>query len=97
MDLLSLLHNQDELTTEQQALVSQIDNLEMQVNERYAWFFEYDLQIKQYERHTRLGIVGTYHIGDSEYTIQQLDSLANEKAQEIATLKAQIKELEDSI
>ena len=72
------------------------DELQMQINRIYEWFFEYDNQIKQYERNTRLGIVGTYHIGDNEYTIEELDNLACQKASQIRDLREQIKQIESN-
>ena len=57
---------------------------------------DYDNQIKQYERNTRLGIVGTYHIGDNEYTIEELDNLACQKASQIRDLREQIKQIESN-
>lgn len=68
----------------------QRQQLEDQLAELYAWFDEYDNQIKQYERDVRLGAVGTYHIGEQEYTIQQLDELATEKASQISAIRNQI-------
>lgn len=58
------------------------------------WFNEYDMQVKQYERDVRLGEVGTYHIGDNEYTIEELDQEARTKAQQIRDLREQLKNLE---
>ena len=74
----------------QQNAEAQRQQLEDQLAELYAWFDEYDNQIKQYERDTRLGAVGTYHIGEQEYTIQQLDELATEKASQISAIRHQI-------
>ena len=45
------------------------------------WFEEYDMQIKQYNRDVRLGITGTYHIGENEYTIEELDEMAVAEAE----------------
>ena len=67
--------------------------LKAQLRELDNWFNEYDMQIKQYERDVRLGISGTYHIGEDNYTISQLDNLANEKAQQINTLRTQLNNL----
>lgn len=68
--------------------------LEDQLGELYAWFDEYDNQIKQYERDIRLGTTGLYyHIGETLYSIEELDSMAREKAAEITRLRNIIKEL----
>lgn len=64
--------------------------LQNQLGDLYSWFEEYDNQVKQYERDVRLDIVGTYHIGEQEYTIQQLDELATEKASQISAIRNQI-------
>lgn len=64
--------------------------LQNQLAELYAWFDEYDNQIKQYERDVRLGIVGTYHIGEHTYTITELDTLASSKAEQITSLRQQL-------
>lgn len=61
-----------------------------QIHEIEEWFNEYDLQVKQYERDTRLGITGTYHIGEMTYTIAELDQEAITKAQQINTLRNQL-------
>ena len=74
----------------QQNTEAQRQELHNQLAELYAWFDEYDNQIKQYERDVRLGAVGTYHIGEQEYTIQQLDELATEKASQISAIRHQI-------
>lgn len=74
----------------QQNAEAQRQELHNQLAELYAWFDEYDNQIKQYERDVRLDIVGTYHIGEQEYTIQQLDELATEKASQISAIRNQI-------
>ena len=60
-----------------------------QLAELYAWFEEYDNQIKQYERDVRLGQIGTYHIGDVVYTINELDITANTKAAQITALRGE--------
>lgn len=73
-----------------QNLDEQRQQFEDQLAELYAWFDEYDNQVKQYERDVRLGAVGTYHIGEQEYTIQQLDELATEKASQISAIRNQI-------
>lgn len=68
--------------------------LQSQLGELYAWFDEYDNQIKQYERDIRLGTTGLYyHIGETLYSIEELDSMAREKAAEITRLRNIIKEL----
>ena len=74
----------------QQNAEAQRQELHNQLAELYAWFDEYDNQIKQYERDVRLGTVGAYHIGEQEYTIQQLDELATEKASQISAIRNQI-------
>lgn len=69
--------------------------LESQLAELYAWFEEYDNQVKQYERDIRLGTTALhYHIGETQYTIEELDGMARAKAAEITSIRNQIKELE---
>ena len=68
--------------------------IESQLNELYAWFDEYDNQIKQYERDLRMGNVGVYHIGDVVYTIESLDTLANTKAALITSLREELSQLQ---
>lgn len=64
--------------------------LQDQLDELYAWFDEYDNQIKQYERDVRLGRIGTYHIGEQEFTIESLDQIAIIKADLITNIRSQI-------
>lgn len=68
-------------------------NINAQLQELYDWFNEYDNQIKQYERDMRTGCVGTYHIGNNIYTIQELDALATQKASDISSLRTQLNNL----
>ena len=69
--------------------------LQDQLAELYAWFDEYDNQIKQYERDVRLGTTALhYHIGETQYTIEELDGMARTKAAEITSIRNQINELE---
>lgn len=69
--------------------------LQDQLGELYAWFDEYDNQIKQYERDVRLGTIAPYyHIGEMLYTIEELDGVARAKAAEITSIRNQIKVLE---
>ena len=65
-----------------------------QLNTLYEWFNEYDMQIKQYERDMRIGCVGTYHIGDTTYSIAELDQEATQKAQQISNLRQQLKNIQ---
>ena len=58
-----------------------------ELNALYSWFDEYDNQIKQYERDKRLNIQGGYHIAENEYSIDELDELAVEKAERITALR----------
>ena len=67
--------------------------IQEQLDELYAWFDEYDNQIKQYERDVRLGQIGTYHIGETEYTIVELDLIAKDQARLISSLRNQINSL----
>lgn len=87
------LDDYDQIFYEKLEREEQISNINSQLAELNNWFNEYDMQVKQYERDIRLGIVGTYHIGDNEYTIQQLDNLANEKAGIINELREELKEI----
>lgn len=69
--------------------------IQEQLDELYAWFDEYDNQIKQYERDVRLGTIAPYyHIGEMLYTIEELDGMARAKAAEITSIRNQIKVLE---
>lgn len=69
--------------------------LQNQLAELYAWFDEYDNQIKQYERDVRLGTIAPYyHIGEMLYAIEELDRIARAKAAEITSIRNQIKVLE---
>ena len=77
------MQNQEKQRMQLQQAIQELDN----------WFNEYDLQIKQYERDVRLGITGTYHIGDTSYTIAELDATAVQKATQINTLKQQLNNL----
>ena len=74
---------------EQQKLHTQV-----QIQEIEEWFNEYDLQVKQYERDTRLGITGTYHIGEMTYTIAELDQEATSKAYQINILRQELKNMQ---
>lgn len=68
--------------------------IETQLQALYEWFNEYDNQIKQYERDMRLGCAGTYHIGDTTYSIAELDQEATQKAQQISNLRQQLKNIQ---
>ena len=68
-------------------------SIQAQLNELNDWFNDYDMQIKQYERDVRLGITGAYHIGNTNYTIAELDTTAVQKATQINTLKQQLNNL----
>ena len=68
--------------------------LTQELNELYAWFDDYDNQIKQYQRDLRLNIPSNYHIGDKEYTIDELDELAMENASRITNLRVLLSDLE---
>jgi DNA integrity scanning protein DisA with diadenylate cyclase activity len=57
-----------------------INNLETELLELEKWFTEYDLQVKQYERATRLG--ETF-----DKSIEMLDNEAREKALRIKELR----------
>ena len=76
-----------------QTLEEQRQQIQQAIQEIEQWFNEYDLQIKQYERDVRLGVSGTYHIGNNTYTIQQLDQTAISKAQQISNLREQLARL----
>lgn len=79
----------------QQNAEAQRQELQNQLAELYAWFDEYDNQIKQYERDVRLGTIAPYyHIGEMLYTIEELDGMARAKATEITSIRNQIKVLE---
>ena len=78
---------------DKQQAEEQRQSIQEQLNELNEWFNEYDMQIKQYERDVRLGITGTYHIGNTTYTIAELDATAVQKATQINTLKAQLNSL----
>lgn len=67
--------------------------LQQSIQEIDQWFNEYDMQIKQYERDVRLGNIGIYHIGETTYTIEQLDAEAVLKAAQITQLKNQLNNL----
>lgn len=67
--------------------------LQQAIQEIEDWFNEYDMQIKQYERDVRLGEVGTYHIGNDTYSIQELDQTASQKASQINNLRQQLNNL----
>lgn len=79
----------DEYTQEYYAQLQ----LQQAIQEIEDWFNEYDMQIKQYERDARLGIVGTYHIGNDTYSIQELDQEAISKATQINGLREQLNNL----
>ena len=79
----------DEYTQEYYAQLQ----LQQAIQEIEDWFNDYDMQIKQYERDNRLGIVGTYHIGNDTYSIQELDQTAIQKASQINNLREQLKNL----
>lgn len=68
--------------------------LQQAIQELDQWFNDYDMQIKQYERDNRLGIVGTYHIGNDAYSIQELDQTAIQKASQINNLRQQLNNLQ---
>lgn len=76
----------------------QNEELKMQltqaIQEIEQWFNDYDMQIKQYERDNRLGCVGTYHIGNDTYSIQELDQTAIQKASQINNLRQQLNNLQ---
>lgn len=76
----------------QQNAEAQRQELHNQLAELYAWFDEYDNQVKQYERDVRLGIVSTYHIGNIVYTIEELDELAIVKASQIRDIRNQMED-----
>ena len=67
--------------------------LQQAIQEIEDWFNEYDMQIKQFNRDVRLGEVGTYHIGEEEYTIEELDQEAISKAAQITRLRNQLKNI----
>lgn len=67
--------------------------LKQSIQEIEDWFNDYDMQVKQFNRDVRLGITGTYHIGNTTYTIAELDAAAVTKAAQINTLKAQLNSL----
>ena len=69
--------------------------LQSAIQEIEDWFNNYDMQIKQFNRDVRLGEIGTYHIGEEEYTIEELDQEAIIKAREITILRNQLKENQD--
>ena len=66
--------------------------LQQAIEEINQWFNDYDMQVKQFNRDVRLGEVGTYHIGEEEYTIEELDQEAIIKASQINNLRQQIQE-----
>ena len=68
--------------------------LQQAIQEIEQWFNEYDMQIKQFNRDVRLGEVGTYHIGEEEYTIEELDQTAIQKASQINNLRQQLNNLQ---
>lgn len=76
-----------------QSIEEQRQLLQQVIEEINQWFNEYDMQIKQYERDNRLGIVGTYHIGNDTYSIQELDQTASQKASQINNLRQQLNNL----
>ena len=78
---------------DKQQAEEQRQSIQAQLSELNDWFNDYDMQIKQYERDVRLGITGTYHIGETNYTIAELDATAVTKAAQINTLKAQLNSL----
>lgn len=71
--------------------------LQQAIHEIENWFNEYDMQVKQYERDVRLEITGTYHIGEEEYTIGELDQEAISKAVQINGLREQLQELDNIV
>lgn len=68
--------------------------LQQAIQEIKQWFNDYDMQIKQFNRDVRLGEVGTYHIGEEEYTIEELDQTAIQKASQINNLRQQLNNLQ---
>ena len=77
-----------------QSIEEQRQLLQLAIEEINQWFNEYDMQVKQYERDVRLGIVGTYHIGNDTYSIQELDQTAIQKASQINNLRQQLNNLQ---
>lgn len=67
--------------------------IQQAIQEIEDWFNDYDMQIKQFNRDVRLGEVGTYHIGEEEYTIEELDQTAIQKASQINNLREQLNNL----
>ena len=84
-------YSQDYYTKQQNEELKQ--QIQSAIQELDQWFNEYDMQIKQYERDVRLGIVGTYHIGNDTYSIQELDQEAISKATQINGLREQLNNL----
>jgi len=68
--------------------------LQQAIQEIEQWFNDYDMQVKQFNRDVRLGEVGTYHIGEEEYTIEELDQTAIQKASQINNLRQQLNNLQ---
>lgn len=85
-DYIQEYYNTKNIEEQKQEIQEQLQGL-------YLWFDAYDMQIKQYDRDIRMGVAGTYHINDNEYTIVQLDTLATQHAIEINQLKQQLNEL----
>lgn len=79
---------------DKQNIEQQRQLLQQAIQEIKQWFNEYDMQIKQYERDVRLGIVSTYHIGNDTYSIQELDQTAIQKASQINNLRQQLNNLQ---
>lgn len=53
-----------------------------------AWFFKYDMQVKQYERAKRLNETPYIHIDNKVYdSIEALDREADEKARLLSSLR----------
>lgn len=76
-----------------QSIEEQRQLLQQAIEEINQWFNDYDMQIKQFNRDVRLGEVGTYHIGEEEYTIEELDQTAIQKASQINNLRQQLNNL----
>ena len=68
--------------------------LQQAIEEINQWFNDYDMQVKQFNRDVRLGEVGTYHIGNDTYSIQELDQTAIQKASQINNLRQQLNNLQ---
>lgn len=84
------LQNVDDTSTEAEEERKTIES-QNKISELENWFTTYDLQVSQYLRSTRMNKEIVIHIGDKTYTtIDDLDKEAEEKAEELNTLRNEL-------